>query len=516
MSLLDFIDFDKEEFEYYRNDMAAITKNELVSALEKAIKSPQTGLAGSSIDSTAKEIRIYVTKENAKNRVALLQGLYKFLVTSDASFRKAITKDEEHGSTGRLEFNGDTKNFIVLKPPRNAASSGSGGGQYQTALQESAQCYYCACAWYGNGSFTDAELRKHAGSVQASFSGKPVTVDDVITKLSDEWKKSCSITAKKIADTYKNGKMARGATFHRDSSYVASIGNCFKVANKKEGDLFANLNKWTPADIYIVSSSAPTFNPQIMNNFDTLNATIKKSIEDNTLLPFSLKLIENDDSCNISKVNFNIKTRPRYDFAGSTYGKVEFFGSMDCYIFYSQATDNEGMPIKSNKDTGEIQFRDFGGQWQGEAKGKKANHGKISAGPLQTILRDFNINLTSSSYLNTQATSLIRKAKEDFKKLKAIDVTTKNTFVNNFYSMYKEAYKGQRDLYNKSDFFLLLIEEKKGGWQTPSWIRSKFLGTELLLAVNKMSDEKKNEFVNAMINYAKSQSPKSAPHLKAS
>lgn len=489
------------------------TKTDLIAAINKAIASKPLGLDGSTVDSSAKEIKVYVTKENSKNRGALLKNLYNFLVNTGGLSKKDLKINEEHGSSGRLEYSGVA--FVVLKPPKNAASSGSGGGQYQTALQESAQCFYCAAAWYGNDVYTDDEVRKYAGSVQATFSKKVITVDEVLTNLSDEWKKSCIITAKKIASFYKKGNMARGATFHRGSSYVDSISACFTVANKKE-PLFANVNKWTPADIYIVSSKAPVWNPSVLNTFDAMNAVTKKAIEDNTLLPFSLKLIEDDTNCNISKVNFDIKIRPRYDFSGMSFGKVEFFGAMDCYIFYSQMTDNDGQPVKANKDTGEIQFRDFGGQWQGEAKGKRANHGKISAGPLEGIIKKFGISLTSGTYLNTQATAIIRQAKEDYKKLKAVPIPEKNQLLNNFYKLYKEAYSDQRDLYNKSDFFLLMIEEKKGGWNSPSWIRSKYLGTELLVAVKRMKDSEKNELVNTIINYAKSQSPKSAPHLKAS
>lgn len=489
------------------------TKNDLVAAINKAIASKPLGLEGSTVDSSAKEIKVYVTKENVKNRGPLLKNLFNFLVNAGGIPKKELNHNEEHGSSGRLELSNIA--FVVLKPPKNASSSGSGGGQYQTALQESAQCFYCAAAWYGNDVFTDNEVRKYAGSVQATFSKKVITVDEVLTNLSDEWKKSCIITAKKIASIYKKGNMAKGATFHRGSSYVDSISACFTVANKKE-PLFANVNKWTPADIYIVSSKAPVWDPKVLNTFDLMNVATKKAIEDNTLLPFSLKLIEDENNCNISKVNFDVKIRPRYDFSGMSFGKVEFFGAMDCYIFYSQVTDNEGQPIKTNKDTGEIQFRDFGGQWQGEAKGKKANHGKISAGPLEGIIKKFNITLTSGSYLNTQATSIIRQAKEDYKKLKAVQVPTKNPLLNKFYDLYKQAYKGSRDLYNKTDFFLLMIEEKKGGWQSTSWIRSKYLGTELLVAVQNLPDSQKNDLVNTIINYAKSQSAKSAPHLKAS
>lgn len=352
-------------------------------------------------------------------------------------------------SVGEVRF----QNFKVLAKKPKGSGGGSGAGAYVTALAESGQCYYCAAAWYGK-DFTDATLRNTAKYVEAD-----IGVEEVIKNLPDHWIDSCASSAK-VLKSYLGSKRFR---FHRGSLLVKQLVDVFNVLNKRQ-KFFSNINKWSPADIWLVSEGTKlTFD---FEDFNGLNAFLLKSAKSKDFIGVSLKQAKNPS---ITQVNYN-KDRHAYKYLDATLGKRDFFESKDVYLFF---------------DEGEIQFRGFP-TWQGEIKGKTANHGKVSGGPVKNIVEKF-----VNEKLDTQ------QVIEGY-------IKTKN---KNFYKKFYEYYSKLVTKGVKFDEFFQIVSKKDLNWQS-----SKYLGTQLVYVMK--TSRNRQIILSSIINYAKSQSDFSAPHLK--
>lgn len=365
---------------------------------------------------------------------------------------KNLTKgtfSESGSSIGSVQI-GPLK--ILVKPNRTG-SAGSGAGAYITSLAESAQCYYCAAAWYQK-DFSEKSLRAAAKYVQATAS-----VEQVIKELPDNWIVSCTKSAKALYAQFGTKRY----TFHRGSSFVQKINNNFLTVNRVQ-NMFSNINKWSPADIWMVTdkSIGTNFN---FEDFNTFNAFLLKMAKNKELIGVSLK---QTNTALVRKINFTGESHS-YKFMSATVGKKGFFESKDVYLFY---------------DGGEIQFRGFP-TWQGEIKGKTANHGKISGGPTKAIVDRY-----STTKLETQSLvegSIKRKDPKFYKKFHELYQKTVGKI------KYEDFEKG--------------VKNKDLNWQS-----SKYLGTQLVFIMN--TSNKRQVILSEFINYAKSQSSFSAAHIK--
>ena len=414
-----------------------MTKEEL----RKSLESYQTEEKGNTFT-------VFTTED----RVELLKKIAKSL--------KAIYNPTGKSSVGNVKAG----SFTILAKRPKGESGGSGAGTYMTAVAESAQCYYCAASWYGK-DFSDKTLRSTAKYVRADIS-----VDEVIKNLSEQWIDSCVKTAQALKSRYGTRKYI----FHRGSSLVDQLTNNFNEINRSQKlKLFSNINKWSPADIYMMETKEEgkiSFNFKDLNG---LNSYITKKAKEGSFIGVSLKQTK---SATLTEVNFNAK-RPSYAYVDSTLGKKGYFEAKDVFVFF----DEYG-------GTGSIQFRGFP-VWQGEIKGKTANHGKISGGPIKTIVDKY-----SAKKLSSQA---VIESK----------IKTKNKqFYKDFYEEYK---KGVGKSAVSYDNFFKTVSVKDINWQS-----SKYLGTEL---INILKNSKNRQLIlSSFINYAKSQSEESATYIKVS
>jgi hypothetical protein len=387
--------------------------------------------------------------EVSGNKIKVLTSEDRMAVLEKIKSLTKGTRVSEGSSIGSIAL-GAIK--ILVKPSRTS-HAGSGAGAYITSLAESAQCYYCAAAWYNN-DFSEKSLRAAAKYVQATAS-----IDQVLKELPDNWVESCTKSATVLYGQFGTKRY----TFHRGSAYVQKINTNFMMINREQS-MFSNINKWSPADIWMVSDKANKVAFDF-EDFNTINAFLLKMAKNKELLGVSLK---QTNSAIVRRINFTGETHS-YKFMEATVGKKGFFESKDIYLFY---------------DGGEIQFRGFP-TWQGEIKGKTANHGKISGGPTKAIVDRYSpMKLDSQA----QVEAAIKRKDKNF-------------------------YKKFHDLYQKTvgkikyDDFVAQVSNKDVNWQS-----SKYLGTQLVYIMN--TNKKRQIILSEFINYAKSQSSLSAPHIK--
>jgi len=284
---------------------------------------------------------------DSSDRVGALVELAKKL--------KGVYNPKGSGSSiGRTEVNSKWTIYVKTK-----GSGGSGAGAEATRLTESAQCVYCACRWR-KLPYTEKNLR--ASILEAPTDEK---INNIVKKLDDDWIRSCSSVAEILFKKYGSKKYH----FHRGDIWVDTLENHWKELNKKDPK-FANLNKWSPADIYMTTVKGRQIDITKSKNILELNDILLKAYTSKDIIGVSLKKV--GQSVNFAEKNITTQ-RPQYKFKDYITGKRGFFLSGDSYILY---------------DGGEIQFRRFGTTWQGEIKGKFANMGKISGGPIANILKD--------------------------------------------------------------------------------------------------------------------------------
>ena len=411
------------------------------------------------VSSTAKltEIRVISDdREEVRSKVQMALERNRIAYGPAPKSKSSFTGTQVKTPSGILQ--------LIYKPLR---SGGSGAGAALTKLTEASQCLYAAIAFGLKRHITNADVTEENAKKFSSMFDTDEKTDSMLNDLPDVWIASCTLGANKLWDTFGGkGKFV----FHRGSKTVDRIENNFKRIKKLEG-VRMDLNKWSPADIYIVSNN---FDIKCLDEEKTilgLNQCMQERIENNTLIGVSLKKIVG--SAKISLKNFFNDMKITRKYTGYTYSD----SSKDMYLLLDNNT--------------KIQFRAFAGQnsltgWQGEVKGSQANQGKISLGPINMILKNHGLP-TVPNNARTRVTSNSNEREKVFKEI-------------------EEGYKKYTSSRNPMDFIVR---------QQDSWLYSKLQATQLLKIIENISNkEKQNQVLEDFYLYASSQSKYSAAYYK--
>jgi hypothetical protein len=406
-------------------------------------------------------LELFIDKLKNGSDMTLVNGATVSLhYDAEAESRLRAKKDP-----GKIQFRGYDNATYTLKDFSKTKEFGGGGGSGAgadvTQLTESAQAVYAAAKWLGAKTYNTAELTKGYAHSDVDDS-----LERILNDLPEEWRKSCILGAEELYSKF-HGK---GYTFHRGSAWVDRLEKTFKSINSKE-KAFSNVNKWSPADIYMVSPTGKNIHLDKAQSIAELNSMLTDALRSKDIIGVSLKLLKKE--AHLSYYNFDSKKKI-IDFDHFTTGNKGFFSGKDIYMYFTHE--------------GKIQFRTFPETFQGEIKGKNANQGKLSYGPIQTILR------------NLKLPQLI-----DVKKLRSGLLKNDSVLYKEFYSNYTRYSKDAVKL-----SYIAFVEQcvDKG----ISWSFSKFLGCELIDIISKSSQE--DEFITACISYASSSSDLSAPFIK--
>ena len=388
----------------------------------------------------------------------------------------------------------------IEKTEMFGSNKGSGGGAKGTALQESAAAWFSAVRFSVNNDITQQPTDKQFDAV-ASLVSTDKSLDEIKEFLEEnnDWVESCCATANKLYDKF--GKK-NGYNWYRGGSFVDSIKAHFKKVNTSyDTPPFANLNKWTPADIWACECSFDKSEMRETTKFSSFNAYLKKAIDDGILFGISLKKTASSE-IKITEVNYD-KSRPSFSF-DSIYAKS--FESLDMWMYITGIS---------------VQFRDTSGgsglQWQGEAVGSKAKHGKIGGGVYSGILEEVTGEplYTNIDLIKTDARS--GKLKDDVLQL-SIDYTNKvvgaesgqkGVRLERIEDVTKLSGRAKREKLSE------LIDQRHNE-TSGQWTFSKYLGLLMVDRLMNMSDTDRHKFSNLVGLYATSQHRDSAPFLKAS
>lgn len=430
------------------------TESEVLLALNEALQDYETQV----IKATARvtEIRVITgDRDGARSEIQKILDKNRIKYGPAPASKSSFTGTQVATPSGNVQ--------LIYK--KKGGSAGSGAGAALTKLTECSQCLYAAIAFGLKRHITNADVDEENAKKYSSMYDTDEKLQSMLNDLPDIWITSSVLGANKLWDTFGGkGKFV----FHRGSKTVDRIENNFKRIKKIEG-VRMDLNKWSPADIYIVSSN---FDITCLDEEKTilgLNQCMQERIENNTLIGVSLKKIMGTAKIDLKNVFKDMKVTRKY--AGYTYSDT----SMDGYINISGGT--------------KIQFRSFGGPssltgWQGEVKGSQANQGKISLGPVNMILKNHGI-----TQIPTDAA----------RKVKSKD---KSVFADILEGYKKYSKAGKEKI---MDTVMTAPD---------SWLYSKLQVTQLLDRIEAIKGDKINQVIEDLYLYASSQSKYSAAYYK--
>jgi len=394
----------------------------------------------------------------------------------------AVLECRQIGKTKSLGKVGLTK---IVKTQEFGSNTGSGAGAKATEMFESASAWMTALA-YANGKVLDEDMSPSA-ILFANVKSKVDTtasMEDTFTFLNNnpDWLVSCIKTANVLYSTneFKNPKFH----FYRGKNIVNIIENHFKTINKNEGRPFSNLNKWTPADMYMCDCDFDRKEIKNTTNFAEINDLLMKKIKAKKLIGVSLKGIGQSSQGSISKKNFKGgPAKTRRTFSGMRAKSL--FGSMD--VYFTAAPNNIEVQFRATDTAGKT--------WQGEVMGESAKHGKIGGGVLDNVLKAvLGDNKGFFKATGKSKTSQIAAMADDL-SADILKLATDN-----------------KDIFEvEEDISLLAINGMSKKWKF-----AKYMGLVLADIMRTASDTDANEIATRLYLYATSESDQSAPYIKVS
>ena len=362
-----------------------------------------------------------------------------------------------------------------LKIIFKTTGGGSGGGAALTKLAESAQAVYAAIAFglgrhVTNSDITPANVKKYKDLFDVDGD-----MDEILNKLPDIWIESSVLGANALYDKFKGLK---GIKFHRGGKVVDNIENQFKRIKRKEG-VRMDINKWSPADIYITT---PKYDPKCLEDeasIKGLNQCMNERINPDDPKMFGVSLKKMSSSASLKILNFDRKDASEKEFARTEMT----WDSKDMYIVF--------------KDGTKIQFRGFSGDalsgWQGEVKGSKANQGKIGGGPTNLLLK-----LHDQSSVDIQVAKKLKNKNERGSVIENLKRGLGELLGNKF----------------KEEDFLKMQNDMKEN-QFLAWVYSKMQGVQLAQIVESIKNKtKRDQICEDFYLYANSKSAIASPYYK--
>ena len=476
-----------------------------------------------------------------------------------------------------------------------------------TKFFESAQALFCAVVDYLGKPIVDskrppnyAAFKRQYGNVISKVKRNVRTgavtiknIEDFLTiPKNQEWYESSINVANEL---FRASKIISRKTFNKikppgislfyvrgdktSQDVMSDIAKIWKHTNnkvkekntlEKKNDLtFNDLNKWSPADIYLTSMKGRIIMHQLargrnmspavkigktkiesldsMESFSVLNSLIRQMIINGDLLPLSLKKSPDRKSVRIKTINFM-----KNDVTDALEkNDIRYHG----YIF-SQTRDvfnSKDVYIKITSGKPKIQFRDKGGteggtkanfSYQGIISGgKQALDGSLSGDSIGNVLYQTDPTLgrlysqNSISRVTQESFNIAKNMQKEIDDTGTLSRSIQNPICKRVF-YYVNRYSGSKyssmeifynELVNHKDFTMegTKIKDKKN---KGSYIRNqllvdraraqflfgKFLGGRLIDTFERKSTKKADEMARNLFLYAGSRTTSSSPHIKAS
>tara|TARA_R110002096_G_scaffold214531_2_gene402229 strand:- start:2977 stop:4311 length:1335 start_codon:yes stop_codon:yes gene_type:complete len=301
-------------------------------------------------------------------------------------------------------------------------------------------------------------------------------INDLFMKTKKPWFDSSIRTAEKAFEL--KGKLGIRSDFRvQQRSNSKFVDNISKAAGKliKEAGFKMGLDKWNPADIYLVHPNLINTNFNRFTGIVQLNKWILDHFQQGKLIPVSLKFTGNNVKHEIRNPNTVDKM---FDYEKYDLGKTGYTGSLYGNIYYTG---------------GSIQLRNFGRpeSISGEINGKFAQGGKVKLSIFVEAIKRVGGNMRTKTHQEIRAM---------YEKTPTM--------------LYDKLHKDMLELTNERLTRDQLSSEVEVKDNKINYVISKYQVGDLLRAFNKLSKERKNQVLSAAVGYAGSETEISSVHLK--
>lgn len=415
--------------------------------------------------------KLTVLQINGKERVEIREQIKEKLNKTRVRYEQKPVP--ESGFDGLEIIESSTS---ILRITFKTKGGGSGAGAAITELGESAQCVYAAIAFGLGRHITNSDITPDNVTKFKDKFSIDGNLNKIKNELTKEWINSSVLGANELWDKFKSLK--NGIVFHRGDKIVKHIENQFKRIKKVE-KIRIDINKWSPADIYITT---PQYNPGCLEDEQSLkglNQCMNERINPQDPKMFGVSLKKMTGSSELNILNFD-----RKDVSEKQFSKIEATqSSKDFYIVFTDGT--------------KIQFRGFSGDnlsgWQGEVKGSKANQGKIGGGPINLLLKTHGF-----SEVDIQVANKIKNKNQKVEVISKLKTNLKDVLGSE---------------YNDVEF--LNMQSNMSEKEFNSWLYSKSQGAELSKIIKSIQNKtKQDQLCEDFYLYANSKSSISAPYYK--
>ena len=482
----------------------------LINIIEERRAVPVTGAAGPNAVITC-------SSDVLKDMQDCVDGRLEFNdpIGNADTFTKRYKKRGKAGQilTALKVSGNETKEYQIspaglVKTTELGSTGGSGAGAENTDLFEGAACWVGAFRYSLNGPIQDdytctlEDFRSVRNHVETKES-----MQDIHQYLMDnpDWMQSSIRTANALyADVrYRN------TSFHwyHGNDFVQAINDHWKVVNDREEKPFADVNKWTPADIWLcdcsISSPVTTFEEY----FAGWNNLLMELVTQKKLIGVSLKKVTSN-SARLERTNMG-EARPRKSFVSC--GANSMFGSIDTYF------DGQGFKMQMRDTSGK------GNTWQGEivggsAFGAGAKGGRVGGGVLDKILESV-YGEGNGCFRNHDVDSAKRAAHGSTLDQSIYNLADRNKGVvvmGDRGNLYKHRNTSRTRETEELTMDRVQSADNKTTAKKHQWKFSKFLGLEVVDIVMSGTSVQRNDVSSRLYQYAASRTDKSAPFLKVS
>jgi len=262
------------------------------------------------------------------------------------------------------------------------------------------------------------------------------------------------------------------------STFVTNISNNAQKLVREAGHTMG-LDKWNPADIWLVKANLLATNFGQFKNIMELNQFLLEKFKKKEIIGVSLKQVGKTAKVQV----FNDGPQEQVVYSGFDVGKTGFVRALNGTLYW---------------DGGSMIIRNFGRpeNVSGEINGKYAQGGKVGHGPLLNIMKQIVPGFTTtphqqiSSMYNNTPDKLYRHLFAQAKKL--------DTSLNPSYTV---------------DQFRAEVEAKDN---TLNYLISKYQVSDIMQAIKKMTKIQRDKLIRAFIGYASSSTEVSSIFYKVS
>lgn len=321
--------------------------------------------------------------------------------------------------------------------------------------------------------FTFADLEQY-GDANTKSAHK---IASLYEKAGKGWINSSTIIANTFAPYLTRGgryvvHQRSGSQFEKNISAAAK--SLIKAAGHRMG-----LDKWNPADIWIIKQEFERYDFSKFESIIELNSWLTKRFEAKDVLGVSLKQVGR--MATVEVYNDGVKENKAFDKI--VQGKTGFVNALNIDIEF---------------DGGSMVVRNFGRpeSVSGEINGKFAQGGKVGSGPLFNIIKRIDSNFQTKTH----------------QEISSMYESNPQQVYDHLYDQMKKLDSDKSKMYNRKEY----EAEVEAKSNTMNYIISRWQCSDISHSINNMSKDQKDELINAALGYAASTTEISSIFYKVS